>query len=224
MGKKKIGTDVIGKIKPTKTEFEINLPPHFLKLRLTWEKQENRTLSDEEFRMRLQKYLEESKQKQSRREKQPKFPSDTKYVWNSSITKCGRYGLARAVAAMTYSRKLSKKTTGNPSWTPSWKPSLWCFFRLFSLALGRKKLQIFSKPIFMEQKSLVLHRRYIKIIQNFYFSEKSHPPEVCIFKPQAKALESPSFWNIRIMRRAAKMEFSESYLKSFSRLFARACS
>jgi len=80
MGKNKIGNNVLGKITPSKTEIEFSLPPHLLTLRLTWEKQENRTLSDEEFRVRLQKYLEESKQQQSRREKQPKFPSNIKYV------------------------------------------------------------------------------------------------------------------------------------------------
>jgi hypothetical protein len=85
MGKKSIGTDVLGKIKPTKTEVELNLPPHILTLRLTWEKQENRTLTDEEFRLRLQKYLQENKrleseQNQRRRQKQPEFPADTKIV------------------------------------------------------------------------------------------------------------------------------------------------
>ena len=58
----KIGKDVLKKkakeLKPTKTELEIKIPPRPLDLftlRLTWEKEANRKLTDEEFERLLRK-------------------------------------------------------------------------------------------------------------------------------------------------------------------------
>lgn len=58
----KIGTNVLKKkvkeLKPTKAELEIKIPPgpvDLFTLRLTWEKEANRKLTDEEFKRLLQK-------------------------------------------------------------------------------------------------------------------------------------------------------------------------
>jgi hypothetical protein len=77
MGMNKIGKDVLGKVTPSKVELTLNLPPQIAQLKLTWEKQENRTLSDEEFEIRLRKWLEEKRAKRFRKDKQPRIPRNT---------------------------------------------------------------------------------------------------------------------------------------------------
>jgi hypothetical protein len=74
-----IGTDVLCKGKrvlPSKVELTIK-PPHpldFMQLKIQWEKEEQRELSDEEFRHRLEEYLRRFQRR--RKEPKSKIPKD----------------------------------------------------------------------------------------------------------------------------------------------------
>jgi hypothetical protein len=80
MAKSKIGKDVVGKVTPSKVELTLNLPPQIMQLKLTWEKQEKRTMSDEEFQIRFQKWLEEKETQRLAKIRQPRIPPDVARV------------------------------------------------------------------------------------------------------------------------------------------------
>jgi len=75
MPKKKgfsIGKDVLSKAKkitPSKAELTIKAPPPFdlLQLKLKWEKEEKRQISEEEFKRRFEQYKKRFQEKQRRK-------------------------------------------------------------------------------------------------------------------------------------------------------------
>jgi len=86
MPKKKsysIGTDVLNKAKdivPSKVELTIKPPSpvDFIQLKLEWEREEGRKLSEEELSYRLEEYMKKLQEKKLKR--QLKMPRQVKYV------------------------------------------------------------------------------------------------------------------------------------------------
>ena len=96
MGKKKkfgsiskIGEDVLGKgrkLLPKEIELTAKLPSplDMISLRVKWEKEKNRKLTDEEFKMMLQEYIKSRRIAPSSgkkvRTKSPRVPKQVRYV------------------------------------------------------------------------------------------------------------------------------------------------
>ena len=76
----KIGKDVLKKSIPSKAEITLKAPSPFdiIQLKLQWEREENRRLSDEEIEQRLRKYIRQGKLKRNIQERKSKSKSTKK--------------------------------------------------------------------------------------------------------------------------------------------------
>ena len=80
MGKDTIGKNVLNKITPSKVEIALNLPPNLLQLKVIWEKEENRALSEEELQKRYLIWLLENKAQRNEKKGQRRIPSNVNVV------------------------------------------------------------------------------------------------------------------------------------------------
>jgi len=82
MGKKRassIGKDVLKKAMPSKAELTLNFPFNIVQLKMQWEKDAKRPLSEEEFQQRLRKFLK-TQAKPQKRQRGHRVPPEVDYI------------------------------------------------------------------------------------------------------------------------------------------------